>query len=147
MKPPEDIPLPPHAYVPGRNARHEEEIFAAIHDSVRDGMGVGELTGTLAWRAGWHYIQQGYFWEAHEALEPVWMALPEGGAERQFVQAVIQTANAALKLEMARPKAARRLCAIVRQLLAGCGGRKVIMDLPVAEVTAYLETLEEAANL
>ena len=45
------------------------------------------------------------------------MAAPEPSAERDMVQAVIQLANARLKLRMDRPKAAARLCGIVAGLL------------------------------
>ena len=70
------------------------------------------LAGTAAWTAGWHYLRAGFFWEAHEVLEPVWMATRPDSPERQLVQGVIQIANAALKIEMQRPNAVRRLCDI-----------------------------------
>jgi len=80
-------------------------------------MSVRELAGCDAFRHGLHYIDTGFYWEAHEVLEPVWMALPETSEERRLVQALIQIANAGLKLEMGRPRAAARLCAIAHQLL------------------------------
>ncbi len=45
------------------------------------------------------------------------METPDPSPERDMVQAVIQLANARLKLRMDRPKAAARLCGMVRDLL------------------------------
>lgn len=142
MKPPEPIPLPPYAHVPGRNARHDENLFAAFHDSVQPVMGPDELARTLAWRAGWEFIQHGFNWEAHEVLEPVWMALPEGSDERHFTQALIQLANAALKRMMGRENAVRRLCSIVEEHLAACGDQRCIMGLEVGAVRDRLAILK-----
>ena len=61
-----------------------------------------------AWRAGLEFHRAGYFWEAHELWEAVWMALPDG-PDRQLVRAMIQVANARLKVRMGRGKAAARL--------------------------------------
>lgn len=146
MKRPEDIPLPPHAYVPGRNARHEESLFEAFHASVQPWMSFAELEKTLAWRAGWVFVQHGYFWEAHEVLEPIWMTL-EDGPERQFVQGVIQAANAALKLKMDRPNAVRRLCDIADGHLDACGEVDAIMALPLSKVRRFVEETRGEANL
>lgn len=146
MKPPDDIPLPPHAYVPGRNARHDEAVFDAFHVSVREGMDTETLRQTLAWRAGWHFVRAGYFWEAHEVLEPVWMVLPPNSVERRFVQGVIQAANAALKLKMDRPKAALRLCGIANDCLEQDSAEDCVMGLPVAEVREFLEAVRRKAE-
>ncbi|WP_109465590.1 DUF309 domain-containing protein [Albibacillus kandeliae] len=147
MKRPDDIPLPPYAYVPGRDARHAESAFDAFHNSVQPGMSVAQLSETLAWRAGWYYIERGYHWEAHEVLEPVWMNLPPHSAEQQFVQGVIQAANAALKLRMDRPKATRRLCDIAEDHLAACDGMTEVMSLPLAAVRDLVAALRERAIL
>lgn len=66
-------------------------------------------------------METGYFWEAHEVWEPVWMALPAGAAERALAQATIQLANASLKARMGRPRAVSRLCDIAQALLDGAG--------------------------
>lgn len=147
MSRPEPIPLPPHAHVPGRNARHDDAVFAQFHDSVRPGMGAKELARTLAWRAGWVYLNRGFYWEAHEVLEPVWMALPDGSAERQFTQALIQLANAALKHRMARENAVRRLCGIVEDHLVACGASEQIMGLEVSAVRDRLAILRGGGGL
>ena len=125
-------PLPPFACVPGLTPRHAPGTFDALHASVKPGMTVAVLSKTAAFRAGFRYHDAGFYWEAHEAWEPVWQALPPNSAERQFVQGLIQLANAELKLRMMRPRAARRLCAIAARHLAearrGCAARIMGQD-------------------
>ena len=94
--------LPPHPYVPRETARHPEDLFEPLK-------GVEPLGPECpAWRHGLRFYRAGYFWEAHEMWEAVWMALPEG-PERRLVQASIQQANARLKERMGQARAAARL--------------------------------------
>ena len=83
------------------------------------------VSETAGLNPAWHYglvlLEAGFYWEAHEVLEPVWMNAAEDSAERHLVQAVIQLANGALKIAMGRPKAAERLFDMVRDLLAKAG--------------------------
>ena len=111
---PDDIPTPPHAYVPGQNARHPEDWFDGIKADVAAGLPTEQ---TQAWRAGLRYLDKGYYWECHEVLEAVWMALPNPSPERDMTQALIQLANARLKLKMGKPRATLRLCVMVQGLL------------------------------
>lgn len=110
-------PEPDHAYVPGMNARHPEGMFDAIRATARQDMPVGMLLRCDAFHIGIEYVAKGYYWEAHEVLEAVWLALPANSLERFGVQGIIQLANAHLKMRMKRPKAARRLCDIAENLL------------------------------
>ena len=136
---------PAHAHVPGANPRHAEDAFDALRHTARPGMDAGTLAQSDAWRAGWEFLDGGYFWEAHEVWEPVWMALPGGSPERRMVRAAIQAANAALKLEMGRPRAAARLCAMVEELLHGLGPNDVMGTDP-AWLGAYVRSLRQRAN-
>lgn len=119
------IPMPPHAYVPGESARHAEGAFDALRADPE-----------TAWRAGCHYLAEGYFWEAHEMLEAVWMAQPQGSAERRVVQALIQVANAGLKARMGRPRAVERLWALAEAGFAN--ERGVVFGVSVGSVRARL---------
>ena len=117
MTPPSGAHWPSHAYVPGLTERHPDDAFDDLKRTVRPGAAAHELAACEAFRTALRWLDAGYGWEAHELLEPVWMALPDGGAERRFVQALIQLANGRLKLAMARPKAALRLVRLARELL------------------------------
>jgi hypothetical protein len=135
--------LPSYAYIPGKTPRHAEGFFDAIRATAQPDMGQATLLRSRAFTAGLAYLQAGYNWEAHEVLEPVWLALPAGSAARGFVQGVIQLANARLKLEMGRPRAAVRLCAITRGHWQGDAVQGLGDDLPSAWL---LELLADAEN-
>lgn len=107
--------LPPHAYVPGQTPRHPEDLFDALKEGIETTPS-NKLIESNAWCAGLRFIQEGYFWEAHEVLEAVWMACPPNSAEKLMVQAVIQIANAKLKKKMGRTSAAERLHQQAKQL-------------------------------
>lgn len=142
------LSLPSHAYVPGQTARHDPAVFAALHDSVTPGMGIADLTASAAWHAGWAYYKAGFFWEAHEALEPVWMQMPPETPERHFVQGLIQIANAALKARMGRPRAVLRLCDIAAAHLTrarGDGG-SAMMGLRFNVLDHEIATLRAEAS-
>lgn len=99
---------PDHRYIPGQTERHAEDLFDWIKHPV-DTLDVDDLADSLAWRMGQAFLQDGYFWEAHEVLEAVWLRCPPNSAERYFVRANIQLANAGLKRKMGRPEAATKL--------------------------------------
>lgn len=102
------IELPPHAHIPGVNARHAAGMFDAIRASV-EGVDVTRLHRTKAWQHGLTYLEKEYFWESHEVMEAVWLACPPNSPEKLFVQSLIQRANAGLKRRMGMQKAADRL--------------------------------------
>lgn len=131
-----------HAYVPGVSERHLEGYFDHVRSTAREGMIPEVLAGSEAFQLGLHYLDTGYFWEAHEVFEPVWLALPSGGDERHLVQALIQFANAQLKMKMQRPKAAKRLCGIVRDLLSEISV-EVAMGIEVAQISRQVDSFEQ----
>lgn len=134
--------LPPYAYVPGRTPRHDPVLFSGLHASVSPDMTVAELARSDAWRTGLFFFENGFFWEAHEALEPVWLVAPKNSVERHAVQALIQAANAALKSEMGRPNAVRRLRNLALMHLAECGAdRKWVMGLDLDHLRQRLERM------
>lgn len=135
--------LPPHAYVPGRTPRHPEELFDLIKKDATDKGPPQELERTHAWQAGLLYFREGFFWECHEVLEAVWLAAPQGTAEREMVQAIIQLANARLKLAMARPKATLRLCDMVEEHLVRCPAHSLVLG---QEVSSWLPAVEETRS-
>ncbi len=125
MSQPPPFPLPSHKHIPGQNARHPEDAFDWIRDQAAAG----------AWDYGLRLLHEGFYWEAHEVLEPVWMAAAPNSAEKAMAQAVIQLANAALKLDMDKPKAAARLAGMVEALASEAAqGGAVVLGVEVAGV-------------
>jgi len=131
--------LPSHAYVPGQNARHSEGAFDTIRDTAQPGMSDVELAASAAFQTGLRYLDQGYYWEAHEVLEPVWMACPPNAVSRSVVQGLIQLANARLKQKMEKPRAAGRLFAIATTHLKVADGA-VVLGISTERVIAEIDS-------
>ncbi|MBD3664685.1 DUF309 domain-containing protein [Sulfitobacter sp. TSTF-M16] len=130
--------MPPFRHIPGQNARHPEDWFDDLKASVTPDTPPEALEMTAAWQAGLVYFEAGYFWECHEVLEAVWMQAPQGSAEREMTQALIQLANARLKLLMGRPNATRRLCDIVEAHLENCVPAESVLGLSVGVMRAWV---------
>lgn len=141
-----DIPLPPHAYIPGQTPRHPEDWFDVIKASVTDAIPTLYLHETDAFIAGLLYFEKGYFWECHEVLEAVWMQTPTPSPERDLVQAIIQLANARLKLEMGKPRATLRLCDLVDAHLQRCASHGVILGQQVTRIVGQTKATRDMAN-
>lgn len=137
--------LPDHAYVPGKTVRHADGAFDDLLQGVTAGMSPDQLAATDAFRAGIVFLDAGYFWEAHEMFEPIWMVCPPGSAERQLMQGLIQYANAGLKNVMARPRAALRLCDIAQAHLMQAGGADMPVD--VVAIRVGVDSLRARVNL
>ncbi|WP_169566338.1 DUF309 domain-containing protein [Sneathiella limimaris] len=103
------FPHPPHAHVPGGNARHAEAVFSPYRSDLEPENRSSDLAATNSFRAGLQWLEDGYYWEAHELLEMVWGQCAPNSAEKKQVQALIQLANAGLKLKMGRPAAVLKI--------------------------------------
>ena len=136
--------MPPYAHRPGVNARHPEHVFADVKAGLSAGMEPDDLAASRAWRTGWAWLDAGYFWEAHEVWEPVWLACPPNSAERFFMAALIQLANGRLKLAMNRRSAALRIARMGIDHIREARIRSsapLLMGISVTDVEAMLADL------
>ncbi len=99
---------PGHAYVPGKSARHAEGLFEPMKAGIQ-GVSAQRLNETGTWVLAKAFLADGYFWEAHELFEALWMACPPNSPEKLMIQALIQVSNAGLKRRMGLGKAAAKL--------------------------------------
>lgn len=143
---PEGVGFPPFACIPGKTARHPEDWFDPVKASVTPDIATADLPQTVAFRTGLAYFGAGYFWECHEVLEAVWMATKDPSPARDMVQALIQLANARLKLRMERPRAAHRLCDIVADHLARCPQDLPTLGVRISDVCLELENVRHEVN-
>ena len=93
--------FPPYAYLPGRHPHpvRDADGHSFGIDAVDDPRG-------LDWAVD--LFDAGYYWEAHEAWEPLWRAARRGSAERAVLKALILVAAAGLKLREGKPVAGLR---------------------------------------
>ncbi len=108
------FPLPDYRHIPGRNDRPAEGAFAAVKATAPDVTSSATAGENTAWCYGIRLLNEGYFWEAHEVLEPVWLNAPPNSRERHLVQAVIHLANGWLKEAMGQPRARLRIADLCR---------------------------------
>jgi uncharacterized protein len=139
-------------HVPGRNHRPADESVSRIARKAP------RPTDPQAWRdneaylAGLHLYANGFYWEAHEVWEPVWMNASPNSQERELTQGLIQLANAALKLKMAQPAAAARLAGIAEKHFreAALGAARIVMgvdlEVLVKRSNAFAGRLERKAG-
>lgn len=94
-------------------------------------MGVLEVAkaGADAFAYGADLFNRGFFWEAHEVWEAVWMAAAPNSARRQALRALIQMTNACLKLAMGRRNAFARLAVEVAHIAPGEGLAREGLDM------------------
>lgn len=112
-----EIPLPEYAYVPGENARHVEGFLDAVTAMAPSRTSDNTSHSNIAWKYGLRLLEEGFYWEAHEVLETVWMNATPNDRERALVQGIIHIANAALKVKMQRIQAAKRLSSLAKECL------------------------------
>lgn len=121
-------PLPSQPHVPGKSERPTVspafDAAAAAPAYTVDQMWPENVT----YLYGIDLYQSGFFWEAHEVWEPVWLRSAGNSRERLLVQGLIQLSNACLKIAMERPDAAARLLAIARDKVseAAVGGPAIM---------------------
>ena len=92
-----DDPLPHRLFLPVTgDSRPEESDFPGGLDS---------------WRRGIDLYNHGFFWEAHEAWETVWMEWPRESDTALFARGCIQSAAALLKVRLCTWGGVRKLSA------------------------------------
>src|SRR5262245_41358414 len=91
-------PLPPYTYVPGRTPHpvSSPEGHMRGHAPLDVGDPARWWNGE-AFRTGLTLFNHGYYWEAHEAWEAVWKALPRNGTDSLFVKGLIKLAAGGVK--------------------------------------------------
>lgn len=145
------LALPRWAYLPGVRPEPDREPLerakALVPPAFRDGVPAEHP----AFRYGLALHDAGFFWEAHEVWEAVWKAAPKNGCDRLVLRALVQLANAGLKLRMERPRAAERLLTEARAELAeaarrGCAaeGGGLAGDGALAPLAAYVASAPES---
>jgi uncharacterized protein len=128
-----DWELPAQPYVPGRTPRPERGIVFEIAKRAPAVTDPECWERNEAYLAGLRLYAKGYFWEAHEVWEPVWMHARPNSVERHLIQALIQTANAGLKIAMGRHPAASRLALLARERFydVAASSRRQVMGLEI----------------
>lgn len=140
-------PLPETRHVPGQTSRPEA---SPAFDAA---LAAPAYTVDRMWRENETYLYgielyaSGFFWEAHEVWEPVWMRSGGNSRERLLVQGLIQLSNACLKIVMERPDAAARLLTIAHEKIAEAAqGGAHVMGIELSRLASEVTIFSDAMN-
>lgn len=123
-----DRPLPPYSYVPGRLPHpnsHPEGHSYQQHElsSGEVAQGSPAKASLLSeWRKCREYLfgidlfNHGFYWEAHETWEQLWIACGRSGREADFLKGLIKLAAAGVKVREGRPIGVKRHALRAREL-------------------------------
>ena len=122
-----DISLPSQAHVPGTGSQPDLAPLEHAKDLTPVVTRAQDWQDNVPYLYGHDLMRAGFYWEAHEVWEAVWLATPSNSPERLLLQALIQNANRQLKTGMQRDNAAARLRTQVEELrlelISRLGGR------------------------
>jgi len=92
--------LPPYAYLPGRDPHPRRDRSGHMHGAPEPDPSCPPPEG---WRGcepylwGLDLFNRGFYWEAHEAWEPLWAGARGRPEQHAFLQALIALAAAGFK--------------------------------------------------
>ncbi|MGI9352211.1 MAG: DUF309 domain-containing protein [Rhizobiaceae bacterium] len=139
----ETLELPSRKHVPGKNKRPPEGFMDHVVCQSH-AVTVSETADTnLGWLYGLRLLKNGFYWEAHEVLEAIWMRAAPNSRERKLLQAIIHIANSAIKIRMGRPKAALRLRTLADECIAQAfknQKERSVMQIRLNDVIAMTES-------
>jgi predicted metal-dependent hydrolase len=136
--------FPSHRHIPASGSTPDRAPLDAVKTLTPPRVSEDTWRHTPAYAYGLHLYTHGFFWEAHEVWEAVWLATAPNSQERHLLAGLIQLANACLKLEMAQPKAALRLLRDAQDHLDECRRPALLGLAPrvlVQDVSAFANRL------
>lgn len=142
--------LPAYRFVPGLGPHPIRDPKGHSHRAIRAQAHppwTPDQWKTLeAYLHGIDLFNRFFFWEAHEAWEALWKSHPPRSDPARFIQGLINTAAALLKLHMQEIPSSRKLWRAASEQLAPFRNQLwmgLAVDRLVREATAYLHPIEE----
>ncbi|MCX4242191.1 DUF309 domain-containing protein [Paraliomyxa miuraensis] len=113
--------FPPYAYVPGRRPHPVRHPKGHAHGEPVDPppapLEPAAWRESEAYRRGIALFEHGYYWEAHEAWEALWIAAGRQGPVAELLRGLILLAAAGVKIRQGRGEAAAKLGARAKECL------------------------------
>jgi hypothetical protein len=138
------LALPSHAHIPGTGTEPDWPPLEAAKAMAADPTTDKNWQHNQAYIYGFALLRGGFFWEAHEVWEVVWLNSAPNGLERSLLRALIQIANAELKAAMGRYQATRRLIDEAQRDLDELAGSDMLMGVSISYARAYLGAMRPA---
>jgi hypothetical protein len=128
-------PMPPYRHVPGKTPHPVTDPNGHSFDNGPRLNIAPPWESCEAYRYGIDLYHQGYFWESHEAWEPLWRTFGRASVEGSVVQALIRNSAALLKSHMGNRRGTERHSRAAFVLLSivldqrGVGSRVLGLDV------------------
>ncbi len=150
-----DEPLPPYAFVPGRNPHPVSDPAGHSHGKPPEKPAPPDVEDWQSCRpylVGIDLFNHGYYWEAHEAWEGLWHACGRSGPVATFLKGLIRLAAAGVKAregrEQGRRGHARRAAELFRQAANEFGpAREGLLGLAFGDLIDYATAAAEPADV
>ncbi len=138
----DQLSLPSAPHRPGSGSQPDRAPLEAAKQAAPPRFDPADWEQNLPYRYGWRLFEAGFYWEAHEVWECVWLAAPPNSRERLLLRSLIQFANAKLKQAMGQERAVARLAGELAGLLAEPGLRGApVMGVSAAELSRLLNEI------
>ena len=142
--------FPPYAYLPGRQPHPVRDLAGHSYHSEPMTVAVEAPLGSEAFRWGIDLFNHGYYWEAHEAWEPLWQAANPSAPCRSLFKGLILLAAAGVKIREGKQAAvarhAGRAAALFRQLMKAQDGRfETALGMSPTLLAEYAEAAKTAS--
>jgi len=121
-----DRPFPPYAYVPGRTPHPTRDPDGHSYGTEFE---IPERPDPDEWRACSDYLygidlfNHGFYWEAHEAWEGLWVACGRRGPTAAYLQALINLAAAGFKARWGNARGMRANAGTALRLFKSAAGQ------------------------
>jgi uncharacterized protein len=146
--------FPPYAYVPGHRphpTRHPSGHSHGRAEATPAPMDPAAWQQCAPYLDGLALFDRGYYWEAHEAWEGLWVAAGRHGAVAELLGGLIKLAAAGVKVRQGRGEAAARLAARARACLERAqqsSGTSRLAGLAFDDLIAFAEhVVRDAAGM
>lgn len=139
-----EMSFPTYAYLPGKHPHPVRDPLGHSYRNDPVNVAVGEALGSDVFRWGIDLFNHGYYWEAHEAWEPLWHAAKQSAQLRLFFKGLILLAAAGLKIRegkrVAAARHAARAAAHFRQVVGVPGWLfEAALGMPPAALAEHAE--------
>lgn len=118
-----DVPFPPYAFVPGKHPHPVTDprghSFGFLHE-IPEPLDPSDPFASRPYLEAIDLFNAGFYWEAHEAWESLWIAAGRAGVIADFLKGLIKLAAAGVKARESQPvgvqRHARRAAELFRRL-------------------------------
>lgn len=135
--------FPPYAYLPGRHPHPVRDPSGHSHGEAAPAT-AEPPSASDAFRWGADLFNHGYYWEAHEAWEPLWRSTDRSAPAGRFLKGLILLSASGVKIRQGKLPAAlrhaRRAAHLLRDVEQARGQRfAAALGMPLGELAARAE--------